>query len=150
MTAAAATSVAASAARWTKADVKRLCGAIDTYFVVVRPLGALGDFPTRFREVLAAHRQDIVVSALAGFERMLHARVTENRAAAVHAVFNPHVWGSSAGSMAARFETLAREAERDIERSEKLVARVRAEGLPPEVIAYDPMARYGRARSVRQ
>jgi hypothetical protein len=135
--------------RWTKADIARLKSALDTFYLVNRPIApgmgfgyARNDgFVASFREALAKHRVDIIARGIESGARIGHNRAAENRATAAHFEANPDVYGKSTPEMVERFTTLAAEEDRGVKRALALAMRARLEPLPPEVLEYDPSAR---------
>lgn len=131
------------AKRWTKADIRRLTGQLDTAWLYARPLqpahGGRPDGREAFRTWLATgdNRTRVVLQGLGGWERRSAGRAQQNRDTAQHARTSG-VWGSSTEEMVQRFERLAAADTKDVQLVQRLVARVKAEGLPPEVVAYDP------------
>jgi hypothetical protein len=133
--------------KWTKADIARMRGSIDTFFLISRPLtpafGGRRDegFTVAFRSWLGAHRVEIIARSHEAAAIICKTRAADSRETAAHFRNHPEVMGSSTPEMIARFEQLAVEDDRGAIREMKLAARVRAEPLPPEVLDYDPSCR---------
>ena len=121
--------------KWTKADVRRLCSAIDAAWIARRPLGVDPEFLPRWRAWLAetGRRRAIAVAHLRGFANMLDERAKQERDTATH--YRERLPDPV---LVERFERLAGETARDAARARKLAERVEFEGVPPEVERYDP------------
>jgi hypothetical protein len=130
---------------WTKKDIKVLCQAISTFWLVNRPLGdSLAEHERALAEVrayLAEHREEVVCAGVAELGGIAAERARQNQETAYHFRSHPEVYGKSTPEMIERFTRFAAENHRDLAWAEKLVARVQAEGLPPEVVAFDPIQR---------
>jgi hypothetical protein len=102
--------------------------------------GERSEFVARFRAWLSepGRRAAIACAHLRGLASLAADRAKRSRETAEHARANPDVWRDGTAEIVARFERLAGEDERGVAGLEKLVARIEAEGLPPEVEAYDP------------
>jgi hypothetical protein len=134
--------VSVAPAKWTKADVKRLRGAIDSWWLCNRPLSgpASEALLERASEVIAEHRVAIAIAGIRELRGIARDRAVEDRKTAEHFRQHPNVYGSHTPEMIARFETSAAEGDRSVNLADRLIARVEAEGLPPEVSGYDPIA----------
>lgn len=131
--------------KWTKKDIRTLCNQIMTFYVMNRPLGDSSSAYANFQSALATHlerfRTEVVLGGLRGWVSMSTSRADQYQRTADNAIANPHVWGKSTCETVDRFEKLAAESRKAIRLTEKLIARVEAEGLPPEVVAFEPGAR---------
>lgn len=128
--------------KWTKRDIKIMCQTISTFWLVNRPLGfsarehasALAEV----REYLREHRTQVVCRGIADLGNLAHSRYLENAQTAEHFKTHPNVYGSSTPEMIERFTNLAAESLKDFEKAKALIERVEREGLPDEVVEYDP------------
>lgn len=134
--------------RWTKTAIRQMKAALDWSLHSNRPiapafgprLGEREDFTTHFRAWFEepGRRAAIIVSHFRGLESLMRDRAQSDRKTVEHAQANPHVWGKGTDEIVERFSRLARESGSAAEKIADLVARIEAEGLPPEVEAYDP------------
>lgn len=126
----------ANAGRWLKKDVRSLCSQIDSFVLSherYRP-------KAQIRDAIERNRPRIVCDGLRGFRAMIDERLnghTGYAASAEHARTSG-VWGSATAEMVARFEAGAAECRAAIAKIDALIARVEAEGLPPDVAGYMP------------
>ena len=131
--------------KWTKKDVKIMCQAISTFWLINRPLGdslaAHQRALARVREYLSERREEVVCVGIADLADLAAERARKDQEAADHFRSHPEVYGEGTPEMIARFEELAAESRGDVARAEKLVAKIHAEGLPPEVVGFDPLSR---------
>lgn len=132
--------------RWYKKDIKSMRGAIDSWLLVNRPAphkGIAGQ-SLGFRDAARAHLSDLEKrkAVVLGDIRMLRNRAKErgqeNTEAARHFEANPAIYGNSTPMMVERFDQLAAENAKGVTKLNKLLARIEEEGMPPEVVAYDP------------
>lgn len=131
----------ASVKPWPKSTIKQLQQTITSFWVCNRPLGMAGldDFNARFDRVLAERRQDIVVYELEDHVRISKRREEDNKRTAEH--YGSAKWcaGTPHGvEMVERYTKFAKEEGLARARLEKLIERVKTEGLPPEVVNFDP------------
>lgn len=130
--------------RWTKKDVKIMCGAISSFWLENRPLGdstrELSSALSEVRQYLQARRAEVVCRGIASLGNIALDRLQKNSDFVEHLRSHPGVYGKSTAEMIERFDNLAREERKDVERARALIARIEAEGLPPEVIAFDPIS----------
>jgi len=94
---------------------------------------------TAVRERLNTHRAAIVCSGIAELGAIALDRANKNQDAADHFAAHPKVYGKSTPEIIERFTRLAKEDRKDVKRAELLIARIETEGLPPEVVDYDPV-----------
>lgn len=119
--------------KWTKKDIKTLCGQLDSFWVYNRMY-----YPSEaIARVIGEKRQDIVIGNLRGFQNMVRERAQKDREGAEHARTSG-VWGKSTDEMVQRFTKGAEESEKSVAKIDQLIARIEAEGLPPEVAEYMP------------
>lgn len=132
--------------RWTKAEIKQARFALEWAAHSNRPIvGAFGARPgereaadAAFREWLAPRRAAIVVAHLRGLESLMRDRAQSDRETVEHARTHPNVWGKATDEIVERFSKLGRESAAAAEKLATFAERIEAEGLPPEVEAYDP------------
>ena len=129
------------ASKWTKKDVKALCSTIDSWWLVNRPLDYRGveEAAAKAREMLAnpSSRREIVLAGIRG----ARARASERYSKNCETIGNQLVRFTEYGKpdeLIERFTKLAREEDAENTTLEKMLHRVLAEGLPPEVLAHDP------------
>lgn len=135
-------------AKWTKKDIAELCQTLSTFWLVNRPLrDSLSETlnaADKVRQVLNTHRTKIVIDGLLDFRSLCEKREERDQGAADHFKAHPEVYGSSTPEMISRFEKLAENSRKDIRKIEKLIERINAEGLPLEVMTFDPVAKLTR------
>lgn len=120
-----------NAARWTKKDVRTLCGQLDSFVLSHERHQP----PDAIRAAIEANRPEIVIGGLLGFRALLDERQNGHTGnlATIEA------WKRlGSAEVVARFERLSIETLADIAKIDALIARVRAEGLPPEASSYVP------------
>ncbi len=122
--------------KWTKKEIKAVQGSLDSFWLFNRlyyPAKAIAfDIDSR--------RQDIVCAHLKAFAGMVTERAKRSEESAEHAEKNPHVWGKSTPEMVERFRGMAAEDMKGVAWNLKLVAKIDANGLPPECLDYLPEA----------
>jgi len=128
--------------RWFKRDIALMTDALRLFAHEAAPIGGLRRSEqtacaARLTEILTAHRIDIIIADFASQEAYHLESAARNRACAESAPITG-AWGASTDEMIARFHTHAQEAETKASRYTSLIARIRAEGLPPEVLEFDP------------
>ena len=133
--------------RWTKRDVKTLCQTISTFWLVNRPLGdSLSEHERVLEAVrwyLVQHRSDVVCAGVAELGEMAAERARQDQETADHFRDHPEIYGKSTPAMIERFSKLAAVGRGNADKAERLVVKIRSEGLPPEVVAFDPVASSG-------
>lgn len=129
-------------AKWTKKDIKTLCGTLSTFWLINRPLGdSLAERQRARDEVLrylAENRTEIVVAGLSEHIVRSAERERENRDTAAHFSAHPEVYGSANPEMIERFTKLADEEHKAADKLAALIFKVQTAELPPEVISFDP------------
>lgn len=115
--------------------------AISSWYAISRPLSDRGwqEFNAWARTTLAAHRQEIVLADFRGLRSFYAKRVGEYRAGSEHYAKKAEEWKQDTSEMVERLARLAAESEKDVAYADGLIARIEAEGLPPEVLAFDPL-----------
>lgn len=131
--------------KWTKKDIKVLCGTIDTFWLQNRPLSGAFGLDSRahdaavqkVRETLTTRRVDVVLTGIRAFERLYSERYNQNCTTIGNEIAR---FGKTLDDeIVQRFIRLAREVDKDAKAATSLRERIQAEGLPPEVEAYDPI-----------
>ncbi len=130
------------ARRWYKKDVKAMLGALDHVWLVAQPLpsmmglaaGALDEARGRF---VALDRARLVIGHFANLAALFESRAKE-QADAVVSFVETRAYGDSTEMMVERFEKLAAGTRKDVARLHKLIERIENEGLPAEVVEFDP------------
>jgi len=115
--------------RWTKKDIKTLQQQLMS-FVLYNERYYPKD---RIRAFLAENRLRIVSDGLTSFRSMIAERSQQNKDTAEH--YRSHFGDEK---MFERFSKLHAECESDLKKIDALIARVNAEGLPPEVANHMP------------
>jgi hypothetical protein len=129
--------------RWTKKDIGTMRGTLSTFWLYNRPLGdslSASRDAAEVRELLKEQRTEVVLTSLRDHVNMLARRAEEYAKTARYYADHPEVMGSSTLGMIARFENLAKETTKGIDQKVALIKRIEAEGLPPEVVDFDPTA----------
>lgn len=128
--------------KWTKKDIRIMCQAISSFWLVNRPLsyrpGEFDMFREELNAYLSEYRTEVVVGGIADLGKLNQDRAAEAQAAASHFLNNPKVMGKSTPEMVERFTNYAREYQADADKAAVLVAKIRSQGLPPEVMSFDP------------
>jgi hypothetical protein len=127
-------------AKWTKKDINELCSQLDGAWLFVRPHDVSGwaAAAERFRAVLAVPqaRKEAVLGGVRSFEQLFARRYNEYCATIGNEIAR---FGKTLDDeLVQRFTGLARETDAAAKRATQLRERVLSEGLPPEVVAYDP------------
>lgn len=144
-----------------------MTGAIDSFLICTRPIapaygmrpGGTDAFEVWFEEKLAKYRTEIVCSGIRQLRGIVAERAQKNTDHAEHLRAHPEIYGapdkqiwlSEERKHVTRDEYVRREIAswgsraadegKSVAWSDKLLARIAAEGLPPEVVAYDPSKR---------
>jgi hypothetical protein len=130
--------------RWTKKDIRTMCGTLSTFWLYNRPLGdslsASQGAAAEVREFLKVHRKEAVLAGLQDRINVIAGRAEEYAKTAKHYADHPEVMGSSTSQMIDRFNNLAEMETRDVDKLNVIIERIGFEGLPPEVVDFDPTA----------
>lgn len=129
--------------KWTKKDIKALCAQLDTYWLTRSPDRTLASEKAAkesMGSILERGRQDIVLAGLRGM-RELHADRYNQQCQTIGNALVRDIYGKSRDEFVAKFIELAKQTDAERKLYEDLVLRVVKEGLPPEVVSYDPTAR---------
>jgi hypothetical protein len=130
--------------KWTKKDIKILCQAISTFWLHNRPLGDSYEKTMKaiegVRQFLEKHRQEVVIGGISELQAIAMERAKKDQDAADHFALHPNVYGKSTPEMIKRFSNLAAKDLKDVKKAESLIARIKTEGLPPEVETFDPIS----------
>lgn len=126
--------------RWTKVDIKTMQSAIDTFHLHNRPPSGPtpGELKEKIRAYLDEHRKEIIEAGIRELREIVAERAKQNAETAAHFSSNPSIYGTSTPDMVHRFRKEAVGCERSVVKADKLIARVKAETLPPEVESYYP------------
>lgn len=134
----------AAPGKWTKKDIKTCCSQLDTYWLSRSPSRTVQseqDSAERLAFVLAGNgRKEIVLAGLRGM-RELHGERYNQECQTIGNAYARDIYGAGRDEFVARFIKLAQDTDKERGLYEKLALRVYHEGLPPEVVAYDPTAR---------
>jgi uncharacterized membrane protein len=125
---------------WTKKAIKALQGQL-TSFVVCHRMHYKVE---HIAAVIAEKRLDVVLSGLRGLAGMHEERARKNAETADHFEANPGIYNASTPEMVSRFRGYAVDEQKGGAALRTLIAKVEAEGLPAEVLSFDPM---GAARA---
>lgn len=136
--------------RWTKKVIRELRSQLEG-FVLFNEMYAPRE---RIETFIAENRLQIVENGLEAWRKLLAERATSSLATSEHYKKMAPIWKAetlqtrgekaaekseaSALETSARFAQHAVDEEKAVTYVEKLLARVRAEGLPPEVASYTP------------
>jgi hypothetical protein len=130
--------------KWTKKDIKTLCQTISTFWLCNRPLGDSYEQTMKaiasMRQFLEKHRKEVVIGGISELQAIAMERAKEDQDTTDHFALHPNVYGKSTPEMIKRFSDLAAENRKDVEKAKSLIARIKAEELPPEVEAFDPIS----------
>jgi hypothetical protein len=133
-------------AKWTKKDIKTLCGFLDSWWLVNRPLDYRGmdRAVSEARVILASEgsRKEIVLAGIRSARATASQRYSTYCATIGNQLVRFTEYGKS-DELVDRFIKLAREEDAAERKLEALLHRVLDEGLPLEVIAYDPIPHGG-------
>ena len=125
--------------KWTKKDIGIMCGAISSFWLYNRPLsGSQAEAAEQVRAHLREHRVQIVLSGISDLVNHAEHRRIENLNTAKHYETHPHVLGNATQEIVDRFMGLSSQDERDVSKGLKLLDRIRENGLPSEVVSFDP------------
>jgi hypothetical protein len=129
--------------KWFKKDIKTMCQAIASFWLVNRPLGdSMRDHNAALDEVrayLQEHRPLVVCHGIAELGGIAQEREQKDLDFVEHLRIHPHVYGTSTPEMIERFSKSAAENHKTVMKAEALIAKIEAEGLPPEVLSFDPV-----------
>jgi len=121
-----------------------MCGTLSTFWLYNRPLGdsmaASKGAALEVREFLKIHRTEAVLAGLQELVNMFAERAEKNAETAKHYAAHPDIMGDGTPEIVERFDRLAMEATRDADKGAALIERIKLEGLPPEVVDFDPTA----------
>lgn len=127
--------------RWTKKSIREMRSQIDGFVLRYDLPGNLTSQPRAaearewVRGKLEEHKRAIVIGGLSGFRNMLADRAKQEEATSKHWRESMNDPGDVVGL---RFEKLAAESRKSVAYIDRLIERIRAEGLPPEVLDYVP------------
>jgi hypothetical protein len=126
--------------KWSKRDIKTLCGALSTFWLVNRPLsGSTAEAVTRVRTYLnGPMRVEVICAGLKDLIDLNQDRATSAQKTSYHYASHPSVMGKGTPEIVARFAELAISYERDAQKGLALIGKIREYGLPPEVLQFDP------------
>ena len=145
--------------KWTKREIKSCCDAISGFWVHHRDSAARTHATAELARVIDADRAGIVERGLEGLRRLGEGRAVASDKTADHYRDHPELYGPPdkthwssedrrrltrdelVANTVSRFRLLAAEDRKGAAWIAALVERVRVEGLPPEVVAFDPAAR---------
>lgn len=128
--------------RWTKKSIQEMRSQIDAVVLRYDLPGNLtsrsgaAERRAKLRAAIQEHRQSIVVGGLTGFRTMLEDRAKSQEETRDH--YRAHTTLDPEDIVGERFEKLAKETRWSIQYIDRLIARIEAEGLPPEVVEYMP------------
>lgn len=126
------------AKKWTKKAIGTMTGILDGVWLQERMYHPA----EKIRGAIESQRLRLVMSGLEAHVRISTERAKEHQDTANHARTSG-IWGASTEEMFQRFVGYARDEQKATEKLRILLARVEAEGLPPEVETYLPQALRG-------
>lgn len=150
--------------RWTKREIKQLCSALDSFLLCNRPIESMSmanqprreAFNAWLDKALGEHRVEVVVAEVRSLRNLFARRADESRKTAEHYRTHPELYGepskmiwdgdrrtyisrdAAIAQVVDRFNGYAAEEDKAVQISDRLIARIETEGLPPEVLSYDP------------
>jgi hypothetical protein len=119
----------------TKKQIAAMRSAIMGVWLTVRDSGMPGAV---FSRVLSEKRLDVVLIGLRERIAWHEEHAAQDRGSEAHFRAHPHVYGKSTPEMLERFAAGAAKYDKGAAWFRALEQRVIADGLPAEVIAYDP------------
>jgi hypothetical protein len=125
--------------KWTKRSIGEMRQAIDSCWVCNRPLDFRGwpTFKVAFADALATRRQEIVISEIKSLRDIAERRERDDLGFIEHLRAHPEVYGASTPEMITRWDGHVADERKAIAYCDALIARIEAEGLPPEVVEYN-------------
>lgn len=130
--------------KWTKKDIKSLCQQLQSWWVFNRPYLRQGITVDEVWDTMPLDvRMGVVVGGLRGFQSGLRDRAEKERQMIEHYA---GVWADSGtprdptGETRAHCAVMASDADKGVATLQKLIDRVEAEGLPPEVLSWRPQS----------
>lgn len=130
--------------RWTKADIARMCGQLDTFALLNKPIaGPASVFRAAeeaLRAALAKQRGELVIAGLRS-AREASGRYYREECEVIGNALVRRVHGDATDELVRRKIEEARAEDEAHRKLDALVLRVHREGIPPEVVAYDPIER---------
>lgn len=125
--------------KWTKKDIKTMCGALSTFWLYNRPLsGSQNNAAEATRAYLQDRRMNVVIAGIEELMMIANSRYDQDLQTAHHYETHPDVMGASTPELVDRFTKFAHEEAKGVEQERKLIERIQTYGLPPEVVAFDP------------
>lgn len=126
--------------KWTKKDIKIMCGALSTFWLLHRPLyGSTSEASASLRNFLDAPRRlEVVCAGIEDLVDMNWHRAVEAEKTSNHYADHPNVMGNGTSEIVERFANIASEYERDVAKGRDLLEKIKSNGLPPEVLMFDP------------
>jgi hypothetical protein len=130
--------------KWTKKDIKTLCSQLDTLWLGRSPARTASSEQANaetLKKMLDGNgRKEVVLSGLRAMREM-HADRYNQECQTIGNALVRDIYGAGRDEFVERFIKLAKLTDADRAVYEALVLRVVREGLPDEVIAYDPTKR---------
>lgn len=120
---------------YTKKQIEAMRSAIIGAWLSLRDMGMPAEV---FSRALAEKRSSVVLGGLRERIAWHQSHVAESRGTAQHFRAHPEVYGQSTPEMIERFEVAAAKYDKGAAWFRVLEQRVESDGLPPEVIVYDP------------
>ena len=129
--------------KWLKRDIKIMCSTLSTFWLTNRPpYGVTPEQVAEVRSFLAGPvRVSVVCAGIENLTELNRERAVEALKTAEHYRTHPNVMGTSTPEIVERFTRLAGEYESDMKIGITLIEKIKANGLPVEVLEYDPTAR---------
>lgn len=126
--------------KWTKKDIKIMCGTLSTFWLLHRPLdGSTSVASTLLLTFLdAPQRLEVVCAGIEDLVDMNWHRAVEAEKTSNHYADHPNVMGKETPEIVRRFANIASEYERDGVKGKDLLEKIKSNGLPPEVLMFDP------------
>jgi hypothetical protein len=127
--------------KWTKKDVRTLCGFIHSFYVVNRPLDHRDNDKVlpMIRETLVKNRKEVVLAGIRGARATCSERYRQYCETVGNQLARFTEYGKP-DDLIASFTEMAKEEDKAEKKLESLLHRVLVEDLPEDVVSYDPIA----------
>ena len=122
---------------YTKKQIDAMRSAIAGAWLTLRDMGLRAE---AFRAGLPEKRLDLVLGGVRERITWHEQRAADEQSTAEHFRAHPAIYGNATPEMIARFEALAVTRDKGAAWYRAPLERVEREGLPPEIVAYDPTA----------
>jgi hypothetical protein len=121
----------------TKKQIKAMQSALTGAWLTLRDMGLPAAV---FSARLPEKRLELVLGGVRELAAMNEGRAVECRATAAHFTAHPSVYGEATPEIVDRFTALAAKYDKDAAWFRAMEQRIASEGLPPDVVGFDPTA----------